>query len=141
MLLIAWKNGCHWQFCTACRSIRGIYLEMPCDYLGESVEYAKVSRYYLVIVQVYSRLYMYLKAWLDNIFYIHVCLIHLLVQKHFDHAQFFWPCSIFFEHIQIFWTMVKSDILPFKLANFFECIQKYLNMVKKYLNVVKKYLN
>ena len=69
------------------------------------------------------------------------CLFHLLVQKHFDHAQFFLTMFNIFEYIQIFLTMVKSEILPFKLAKLFECSQKYLNIVKKYLNMVKKYLN
>ena len=37
--------------------------------------------------------------------------------------------SIFFEHIQIFLSVVKSDILPYKLA--------YLNNGQKYLTTFK----
>ena len=50
--------------------------------------------------------------------------------------KFFWLCWIFFEHVQIFLTVVKSDILPYEFA--------YLSMVKNIwphsniLNVVKK---
>jgi hypothetical protein len=47
--------------------------------------------------------------------------------------KFFWPCSIFFEHIQILLTIVKSDILPYKFAysNIFENIWPHSKNIER----------
>ena len=68
------------------------------------------------------------------------CVIHLPVPSAsskiiFTTFKFFWACSIFFEHSQIFWSWSKARFYLINLhiwawSKIFEHIQKILNTVK-----------
>ena len=65
-----------------------------------------------LIYQQWGQRKQYQSEWATCFTYnYYLCLFHLLVQIIFTVFKFFWACSIFLEHSQIFWF--KSKSLPY----------------------------